>query len=49
MRQVFFVFWLSRYFGFQAGFFMRLQLDDDMRKARRTKGELIEREVIPAA
>jgi len=36
---------LSRYFGTTEGYWMRLQLDHDIRKARREKGSQIEKEV----
>ncbi|MCW1885292.1 HigA family addiction module antitoxin [Luteolibacter flavescens] len=40
---------LSRYFSMEAGFWMRLQLNYEMQRARLELGKLIEAEVKPAA
>ena len=40
---------LSRYFGTSPGFWLRLQLDYELMRAEREKGERISREVQPHA
>lgn len=40
---------LERFFGLSEGYFIRLQADYDLRKAKRESGKRIEEEVIPMA
>lgn len=40
---------LERYFGMSDGFFLRLQTDYDLRKAKRERGDQIKSEVSPHA
>ena len=40
---------LSRYFGIEPGYFLRLQLNYDLEKVKTELGDTIQREVHPAA
>ena len=40
---------LSRYFGIESGYFLRLQLNYDLEKVQTELGDVIQREVHPAA
>ena len=38
---------LERYFGLSEGYFLRLQAEHDIRKAKRASGDRIAEEVVP--